>query len=344
MNLTIASTGSYPRIGDSPELQLLRRTISAIDRGEKTFSDLADAENEMTRRALEEQAQAGVELMTDGQIRWYDPISHLAGKMSGVKINGLLRFFDTNTYFRQPLLHAKPERKEPLVVEDFRFARNALGKIPTGREGTMRVAVKPVLTGPYTLAKLSLAEDEAMKPLEARAEAFGAALADEVIALGECGADFIQIDEPASIKHPEDWTVFTRAFVPLLHARDMARKAGRKLQLALYVYFHDAAPLYEKLAQLPVDVLGLDFTYDTKLADVVASAGSPRALGLGLVNGRNTKLESAAEVARVVERLLPKIKGERAYLEPSSGLEYLPRERAAAKLELLGKIRKEVMG
>jgi 5-methyltetrahydropteroyltriglutamate--homocysteine methyltransferase len=342
VNLIIANTGSYPRIGDSSELQLLRRTMAAIDRGEKTSADLADAENGMTRRAIEEQARAGVELLTDGLVRWYDPISHLAGQMAGVRINGLLRFFDTNTYFRQPVLLAKPERSGPLVVEEFRFACNALGQIPTGREGAVRVAMKPVLTGPYTLAKLSLAEDAAMKPLEARADAYAAALAAEVKALGESGAEIVQIDEPASIKHPNDWAVFTRALEPLLQVRDAARKAGRKLQLALYVYFHNPAPLYEKLAQLPVDALGLDFTYDVKLADVVASAGSPRPLGLGLVDGRNTKLESAAEVARVVERLLPKIKGERAYLGPSSGLEYLPRDRAMAKLELLGKIRAAV--
>lgn len=342
MRLIIANTGSYPRIGDSPELQILRKTMAAIDRGEKTFADLADAENEMTRRAIEEQARAGVELLTDGQVRWYDPISHLAGKMAGVKINGLLRYFDTNTYFRRPVLLGKPERTGPLVVEEYRFACNALGRIPTGREGTVRVTVKPVLTGPYTLAKLSLAEDEGMKTLEARADAYAAALAAEVRALGESGAHFVQIDEPACIKHPNDWAVFTRALEPLIQARDAARKAGRKLQLALYVYFHNAAPLYEKLANLPVDALGLDFTYDAKLADVVAVAGSPRPLGLGLVDGRNTKLESVAEVARVVERLLPKIKGERAYLGPSSGLEYLPRDRAAAKLELLGKIRAAV--
>ena len=183
-----------------------------------------------------------------------------------------------------------------------------------------------------------------MKPLEQRAQAYAAALAAEVQALEESGAAIVQIDEPAIIKHPQDWAVFTRALEPLIRVRDTARKAGRKLQLALYVYFHDPAPLYEKLAQLPVDILGLDFTYNAKLVDVVAAAGSPRSLALGLVDGRNTKLESAAELARMVEKLLPKIKGERAYLGPSSGLEYLPRDRAVAKLELLGKIRAEVKG
>src|SRR5437879_11380407 len=83
MNLVPSSTGSYPRIGDSPDLQILRRTIAAVDRNERTPSDLADAEAEMIRRAIEEQVRGGLELVTDGLIKWNDPISHLAGKLAG---------------------------------------------------------------------------------------------------------------------------------------------------------------------------------------------------------------------------------------------------------------------
>src|SRR3989442_15727869 len=86
MNLVPSSTGSYPRIGDSPDLQILRRTIAAVDRKERTPSDLADAEAELIRRAIEEQVRGGLELVTDGLIKWNDPISHLAGKLAGVKI------------------------------------------------------------------------------------------------------------------------------------------------------------------------------------------------------------------------------------------------------------------
>jgi methionine synthase II (cobalamin-independent) len=62
-------------------------------------------------------------------------------------------------------------------------------------------------------------------------------------------------------------------------------------------------------------------------------------LGLGLVDSRNTRLEDPEVIARQVEGLLPKIEGGRAYLGASSGLEYLPRDRAYAKLELLDKVR-----
>ncbi len=338
MSLTLASAGSYPRIGDSPELQILRRTIAGVDRGERTQTDLAEAENEMTRRALEEQVRAGVELLTDGQIRWYDPISHLAGKLAGVKIKGLLRFFDTNTYFRQPELTARPNRKSPLLVEEFTFARKALGLLPApgGR------ALKPILTGPYTLAKFSLAANSGMNALEARAEAYAQALAAEVRDLAAAGAEIIQVDEPAIIKYPQDWAIFTQALQLLVQARQQAVKAGQRVRLALYTYFHDAAPLYEKLTSLPVDVLGIDFTYNPRMVDVVAAAGSPLPLGLGLVDGRNTKLENPATVARQVEKVLPKIVGGMAYLGASSGLEYMPRDRAYAKLELLATIKAAV--
>ncbi len=335
MKLVLAHTGSYPRIGDSPDLQLLRRTIAGVDRGERTATELAAAEDEMTRRALAEQARAGIELATDGQIRWNDPVSHLAGKMKNVGVNGLLRFFDTNFYFRQPVLAGRPARSGALLVEEYQFARQALAALTNGQGGAPKL--KAVLTGPYTLARLSLVEGPVMQRLEERAGAYAEVLAAEVAALDEAGAESIQVDEPAILLHPNDWPVFTAALGELLAARGRAR-------LALYVYFHDCVPLYERLAELPVDVLGLDFTYNRELVNVVAAAGSPHPLGLGLVDGRNTMLEAPESVAREIARMLPKVAGEECYLGPSCGLEYLPRDRAYAKLELLGKIRAALNG
>src|SRR5438093_2120587 len=147
MHLTLANHGSYPRIGDSAEEQLLRRTIAQREKGEKTGEDLRAAEDHMTELALREQIDAGLDVVTDGLIRWYDPVSHLAGKLAGIRIAGLLRFFDTNFYFRQPAVHSRIERKQSLVVDEFLFA-----------EGKSSRPVKAVLTGPYTLARLSIEE------------------------------------------------------------------------------------------------------------------------------------------------------------------------------------------
>jgi 5-methyltetrahydropteroyltriglutamate--homocysteine methyltransferase len=344
VTLILSSTGSFPRAGETPELQILRDTLALIARGERTAADLTDAENEMTRCALEEQARAGVEVFTDGQIRWSDPISHLAGKLAGVKLGGPQPYFDTGVEYRQPVLTARPTRVEPLVVEEFRFARNALGRLPTHSDKAGRMVLKAVLTGPYTLARLSAAEDAAMQPLEARALAFAEALAAETVALGDAGAEFIQVDEPAILRHPEDWAMFESGIELLARARQQATRGSRRPQLALYVYFGDAALLYHKLSMLPVDVLGLDFTVNPKFFEQVATEGSPIPLALGLLDGRSATLEDPIIVAKQVERVLHRMGGARAYLGPSCGLEFLPRDTAIAKLHLLPRIRAAIRG
>ncbi|MFQ5816797.1 MAG: uroporphyrinogen decarboxylase family protein [Terriglobia bacterium] len=270
--------------------------------------------------------RAGLDLVTDGQIRWYDPISHLAGKLAGIEINGLLRFFDTNFYFRQPVAQAAVARRGGLVVAEYEFARSVSPK-----------PVKAVLTGPYTLAKSTLIQHEPYCVLEVLVRAYADCLAAEMEALAAAGAEVIQFDEPAILKHPADFAILQRALEFLAQHKGRAR-------LALYVYFGDAAPLYEHLQQLPIDVLGLDFTYNPKLVTKIVTGGSRKALGLGLVDGRNTKLEEPAEVAQQIERILPRVEAAYCYLNPSCGLEYLPRSRAYAKLERMAAIRAAVQG
>ncbi len=326
MQLILANHGSYPRIGDGADQQRLRQTISQWEKHEKSDSDLRAAEDWMTERALDEQIEAGLDVITDGQIRWYDPVSHLAGKLAGIRINGLLRFFDTNFYFRQPVVQAKIGRTRPLVVDDFLFARGRASR-----------RVKAVLTGPLTLARLSIDENGQAGGFEKRLEGYAEALAAEVGALASAGAELIQIDEPALLRHPQDFPHVQASLAKLAAAKGSA-------QLVLAVYFGDPAPLYDKLQTLPVEVIALDFTYNPGLVDQVADRGSSKALGLGLVDGRNTRLEDAQTVARSLERISRRLGAPRAYLMPSCGLEYLPRDRAQLKLKHLNTIKKTFLG
>src|SRR5574342_1244522 len=123
MQIVLTNAGSYPRIGETPELQQLRRTIAAWERKEAGPDALRAAEDALVRAALDDQLEAGLDLVTDGQIRWYDPISHLAGKLAGVEINGLLRLFDTNFYFRQPIVRGAVARRQAMVLAEYEFAR-----------------------------------------------------------------------------------------------------------------------------------------------------------------------------------------------------------------------------
>jgi len=326
MRILTASAGSYPRIGETPELAQLRRTIAAWERKDASADDLRAAEDALVRAALADQLDAGLDLVTDGQIRWYDPVSHLAGKLAGVEINGLLRLFDTNFYFRQPVVRGAIQRSGAMLLSEYEFARAGSAK-----------PVKPVLTGPYTLACSSIVSNGIYKGTEALAEAYTQALAPEVEALAKAGAEVIQVDEPAILKQPNDLPVLERALAALA-----ARKG--KARLALHLSFGDPQPLYDRLQKLPVDVLSLDFTYNPKFVDHVASAGSDKALALGLIDARNTRLEDAGVVAKQAERLLAKVTGDACYLTTSCGLEYLPRDRARSKLKLLAQVRAHLEG
>lgn len=326
MRIHATSSGSYPRIGDSPEEQVLRKTIAGLDRGEKTEADLEEARQTMVRLAIGEQEAAGLDIVTDGQIGWYDPVSHMMRSVAGLEIGGLLRYFDTNSYFRQPVIVGPIEMGEPQVVQEYRYATGVATK-----------PVKPVLTGAYTLAKLSINRQGVYRDLEALCEAVSSVVVAEVAALAEAGAQLIQIDEPCLLNHPEE--------LPLVEASlEAARAAAGSVPLALYTSFGDATPLFSRLVELPVDVLGLDFTYSPGLIEAIASQGSPKTLGLGLLDARNTKMEEEEEIVAVVEGLLPAVATGEAYLNPSTGLEYLPREKARTKCDLIGRICRRLNG
>jgi 5-methyltetrahydropteroyltriglutamate--homocysteine methyltransferase len=348
--IRLSSTGSYPRVSDTPESELLERTIVSFGRGDRTSADLLDAQNTVTKHAIAEQVKARLEIITDGQIRWNDSISHVAGKLEHVTLQEPLPFFRTKTFFRQPVLSAEAARRAALIVDEYSFARNALGHLPTPAGKAGRLAIKPVLTGPYTMARLSVSavgggngSHGDRESLEKRAHQYATILAKEIEALKQFGAHLIQIDEPAILDHPEDWPIFADCIAELVAARETS-KEGKKLEIALYTFFGDAAPLYEKLLALPVDILGFDFTSSASLLDKAAALGSPKSLALGFVDGCNPKLESASDVARAVDRVLPKIKADQIFLGTSCGLTFLPAPVAFAKLALLSAVLSEVAG
>jgi 5-methyltetrahydropteroyltriglutamate--homocysteine methyltransferase len=351
--LYLASAGGYPRFGETHELLVLRRTMDALACGDRTSADLLDAQNAMTRLAIADQVEAGLDIITDGQIRWSDPISHIPAKLDNVRMDELLPFFTTGTYFRQPVLTGKVARRTHLVADEYSFARNALGHLPTPPAKAGKLAIKPVLTGPYTLAKYSLTENgngsghlrDTSEHLEARAQNFAEILAAEIEILARGGAQLIQIDEPAILYHAADWPIFEAALNSLVASRDRMRQSGRVVELALYTYFHDSAPLYEKLMALPVDVIGFDFTANgDALAERIAADGADKPIAFGLISGTAAELESAGDVARKLDKLLPRIAGGRAYLGAATGLEYLSRAHAHEKLRLLGKIKSLLHG
>ena len=155
--------GSYPKVPNKPRPARLRNAINKLDRGAITREELAQVADEVTIEVLQEQADAGLDLITDGQIRWEDEQTYIARGLEGVSINGLIRWFDSNMYYRQPVIEGDLAWREPITARDYKFAVEHSSK-----------PVKAVLTGPYTLARLSV--DRHYQSVEALAGAFAEAL------------------------------------------------------------------------------------------------------------------------------------------------------------------------
>jgi 5-methyltetrahydropteroyltriglutamate--homocysteine methyltransferase len=89
------------------------------------------------------------------------------------------------------------------------------------------------------------------------------------------------------------------------------------------------------MQELPVDVIGLDFVWGKANWDALGDTKFEKKLGAGIVDARGTRLESEAEIAERIERLAKHLDAYRIYVNPSSGLEYLPRETAFEKLKIM---------
>ena len=303
--------GSYPKIGAGPKGQRLRTAISRSDRGRITAEELRQVQAEVTEEVIGEQVEAGIDLVSDGQVRWDDGQTYFARGIEGFTVTGLLRYFDTNTYYRQPVATDRLAWREAITVSDYRHA-SACSARP----------VKAVITGPYTLARLSRSEHHA--DIGSMALELSEALNQEARALEESGATFIQFDEPAILKHPEDYSLFEESMGRLT--------AGLGATLALYTYFGDAGALYPRLFELPFQVFGLDFVMGAANWDAVREVPDGVCLGLGVVDARNTRLESVEELVAAVRWAKERVPLDRLYVNPSCGLEYLPRDRAYQKL------------
>ncbi len=307
--------GSYPRIGDAPEEQRLRRAIARFEEGKIDGDALRAAEREVIGDVVREQVAAGIDLATDGQITWYDSQSHFARRLEGFEVNGLVRYFDTNTYYRQPVRTGVHRWTRPVVLDDWRAAREAADGTP----------VKAVVTGPYTLA--SLAKLGAARRRDVVPE-LADTLAHEVSALASAGATVVQIDEPALTRHPVDVGVAAEATARL------ARAKGRA-ELHLFTYFGDVASIWKDIVAFPVDNLGLDLVQGAATIAAIREHGSTVPLTLGLVDARNTKREDPRDLAKLVSGLAGGIPIAQSYLSPSNGLEFLPRPNARDKLGIV---------
>lgn len=318
------AAGAYPKIGDTTEEQKLRRAFHQFDKGELSDEDLEQTKNEVTELAIKEQIDAGIDIVTDGLIRWSDPLIYEASRIFGFQINGLIRYFDTNTFYREPIVESRVEYAKPISTADFQFALEHSSK-----------PVKAVLTGPYTLAKLS--KNTFYREFKQLAYDLAHVIHQEAKALEEAGAKYIQFDEPALLSHKDELKLFFQIYEIVAAQLSGAEKT-------LFLNFGNLEGIYPKILELPVERLGLELTKGHKNWDVTKTAPFTKKMMAGIVDARNTKMEAEQELVSAVQQLGTMTSLEDLRISPSHSLEFLPRTNARKKLQLLAQAAKQLKG
>lgn len=311
--IILTSSGSYPRIDEGEHGQRLRKAYTEFEQGQRTGAELQEIEGELTAEVISLQAKAGLELVTDGQIGWYDPISHFLGKTEGVEIDGLSRFFDTNFYYRQPIIMGKVKWKAPILLDEFLFAKS-VSPLP----------VKPVITGAYTLGRLSV--DRYYNDFPKLLNDIAQVIAREVELLAQEGAEIIQIDEPA---------ISTR-----IEEMDFARNAMRIVTQGLNAYFvchicyGDFAPVYKHMLSLEVDNLDLETSLKTSVLKAFLETNVfDKDVSYGVLDVHSHLIEGTEEVKGRIKQALSLFDSKALWIDPDCGLKTRLQDEAVAKLE-----------
>ncbi len=319
MAITTTVIGSYPKPPDEGESFVVRQTLHKLERKEATVEDLTKVQNDLARSIIGEQEAAGIDIVSDGHARWDDILTPFARHITGFEIGGLLRWFDNNVYYRRPVCVGDLEWGGPSSVDAWRFANSVASK-----------PVKAVVPGPITFARLSV--DEHYGTHEEFVLAIARVLAQEAFELEAAGTRYLQIDEPALLDAPEDLALAKKALAIVTGELN-----PNATEVTLASYFGEAKRLGEEIYDLPADVFGFDLVAGPENRAIVDALPDGKIVQAGLVDARNTKLEDEDELARDIGDLAERFGADRLRVAPSSGLEFLPREKARAKLAHLAR-------
>jgi 5-methyltetrahydropteroyltriglutamate--homocysteine methyltransferase len=312
-NTTLA--GSYPKLPTQTGEVNLRVVLNRRDQGKASDQDVANAVRETTRRVIAIGERAGLDILMDGSAGWEDAQTYVARGLDGFRIAGLIRYLDTNTYYRQPEIIGPVSWTKPITVADYQAAA-----------GMTKKPVKAFLPGPYSLYRFSK-DLHYGDPVRAGA-AIGEALAREAEALEAAGAAWIHFEEPwLGRARAEDADAVRAALAPAL--------SGRKARTVVHVPFRAPSAIFPTLRDLPWAAIGLDLVESPAGWDLLSQVPKGRTVALGLVDARNTMLEQSANVAKLAARAAHARSDLEFQITPTASLEYLPADKAEAKVERL---------
>jgi 5-methyltetrahydropteroyltriglutamate--homocysteine methyltransferase len=285
---------------------------------------LGQAQDDATLLAIRDQERAGLDIITDGEMRRESYSNRFATALDGVDIDNPGTALDRSGHPNPvPRVTGKVRRRHAVEVRDVEFLR-----ANTDRR------IKMTVPGPFTMsqqAQNDFYDDEAEM-----ARDYAVAVNAEIRDLFAAGADIVQIDEPYMQARPEK----ARAFG--LAALNRALE-GVEGETAVHICFGYAAIIHERpegysflpeLANCPVHDVSIETAQSSLDCSVLETLPDKRII-LGVLDLSDMSVEMPETVAARIRRALPHVSAERIVVAPDCGLKYLPRDVAFGKMKAM---------
>jgi 5-methyltetrahydropteroyltriglutamate--homocysteine methyltransferase len=285
---------------------------------------LEQAQDDATLLAIRDQERAGLDIITDGEMRRESYSNRFATALEGVDIDNPGSALDRSGHPNPvPRVTGKVRRKHPVEVADVKFLRANTDRM-----------IKMTVPGPFTMSQQAQNDfyaDEAEMALD-----YAAAVNAEIKDLFAAGADVVQIDEPYMQARPEKARKYG------LEALDRALD-GVAGTTAIHICFGYAAIIHVRpegysflpeLAGSAVKQVSIETAQSSLDCSVLAKLPS-KTIILGVLDLSDMAVETPETVAARIRRALPHVPAERIVVAPDCGLKYLPREVAFGKMQAM---------
>jgi 5-methyltetrahydropteroyltriglutamate--homocysteine methyltransferase len=285
---------------------------------------LAEAQDDATRVAIREQEEAGLDIVTDGEIRRESYSNHFATALEGVDVDNPGTALDRSGHPNPvPRIVGPISRPRPVQVADLRFL-----KAHTDR------TVKMTVPGPFTMSQQ--AQNDHYPDLEAAAMGYAAAVNAEIKDLFAAGADVVQIDEPYLQARPDAARAYGLAALN-------AALEGVTGTTVVHLCFGYAAIIHERpegysflpeLAGCTADQISIETAQSGLDLGVLADLEDKTIL-LGVIDLSDHAVESVETVAARTRRAFDRLPPEQIVIATDCGMKYLPRDSAAGKMRAM---------
>jgi 5-methyltetrahydropteroyltriglutamate--homocysteine methyltransferase len=285
---------------------------------------LAEAQDDATVMAIKAQEEAGLDIITDGEIRRESYSNRFATALEGIDLDNPGTALDRSGHPNPvPRIVGKIRRQRPVEVEDLKFLRAHTTKM-----------VKMTVPGPFTMTQQ--AQNDYYSSEEEAALDYALAVNEEIRDLFGSGADIVQIDEPYMQARPEK-------------ARQYGLKAvNRALEgitgtTAVHICFGYAAIIHERpsgysflpeLAACSCKQISVE-TAQSNLDCAVLAQLAGKKIMVGCIDLNDMTIETPQTIVARIKRALPYVQPEDVIVAPDCGMKYLPRDIAFGKMKAM---------